>query len=360
MVVNKCLKTISLGHKIMNAYFKKYTLVFKRPGGTSRGVLLTKETYFLVIENQDVKGVGECGLFRGLSSDDRPNYEEQLAFVCEHIDNGQDWLLDQMQGWPSIQFGIEQAFLSLHNKEPFKLFASKFTLGKAAIDINGLIWMGEPHFMRQQIRNKLSEGFSILKLKIGALDFNTELELLKFIRKEFKAQDIELRVDANGAFQAKVALEKIKRLSEYQLHSIEQPIKAGQWHEMAALCSKTPLPIALDEELIGLVELSEKQRLLETVKPQYIILKPSLIGGFRASNDWIQCAKEINADWWITSALESNVGLNAIAQYTYTLSTTRAQGLGTGGLFTNNIDSPLFVDQGKLQYNPEKQWNFKL
>ena len=344
----------------MRAYFKKYILHFKRPGGTSRGVLHTKETYFLFLEDGLKKSVGECGLFRGLSADDRPDYEEKLQWVCSNIHLGKETLLKQIYDLPSIQFGVEQAFLSLKSEDMFQLFPSDFTKGKFAIPINGLIWMGSEDFMKEQIAQKLEEGFTTLKLKIGAIDFETELRLLKSIRKQFTSEEVEIRVDANGAFSPNEALEKLKRLSEHELHSIEQPIKVGQWKEMAELCAETPLPIALDEELIGIFNLPEKEKLLSTIKPQYIILKPSLIGGFSGSNEWIALAEKYNIGWWITSALESNIGLNAIAQYTYSLNINMPQGLGTGGLFTNNIDSPSEVHKGYLHYNPQKQWNLHI
>jgi o-succinylbenzoate synthase len=270
---------------------------------------------------------------------------------------GKDELLKELVEFPSIAFGLEQAYMSLQSKDPFILYPSNFTKGDDSIAINGLIWMGDEAFMRNQIAAKLDGGFSTLKLKIGAIDFKTELNLLSMIRKEFSADEIELRVDANGAFKPKDALEKLKRLSEYELHSIEQPIKPQQWQDMASLCARTPLPIALDEELIGVFTSSAKQKLLETIQPQYIILKPSLIGGFRGSEEWITATKAHNVGWWITSALESNIGLNAIAQYTYQLKTTMPQGLGTGSLFTNNISSPLRVEKGQLWYNPAVNWN---
>src|SRR5690606_13172123 len=204
------------------------------------------------------------------------------------------------------------------------------------------------------------QGFTCIKMKIGAIDFKTELELLESIRKVFSASEVELRVDANGAFSKNEALEKLKVLSDLQLHSIEQPIKQGQWQEMARLCEETPLPIALDEELIGIFSEEEKNNLLETIKPQFIILKPSLIGGFRGSDSWINLAEKFNAGWWITSALESNVGLNAISQYTFTKNSKLPQGLGTGSLYTNNVESPLEVSSGMLQYNPSAVWKFQL
>ena len=344
----------------MKAHFKKHILNFKQPSGTSRGVLKTKETYFLIIENKTRKGIGECGLFRGLSCDDRPDYEEKLQWVCTNIDLGKEELLKRVYNMPSLQFGIEQAFLSLDSKDPFVLFPSNFTKGDASISINGLIWMGTFDYMKQQINAKLKSGFTTIKLKIGTLDFDKEIDLLRAIRKEYSANEIELRVDANGAFSPEEAFEKLQRLSHFEIHSIEQPILSKQWPEMANLCEKTPLPIALDEELIGIFSDEEKEKLLATIKPHYIILKPSLIGGLNGSNSWINIAKTYNVGWWITSALESNVGLSAIAQFTYNLQTKMPQGLGTGNLFTNNFDSPLFVDNGRLHYNPEQAWNFNL
>jgi len=342
----------------MKAYFQKHILNFKQPSGTSRGVLRIKETYFLSIEHNGEKGIGECGLFRGLSIDDRPDYEEKLQWICDNINLGKEKLLKQVFDLPSIQFGIEQAFLSLESANPFELFPSDFTNGKEAIPINGLVWMGTFDFMKQQILEKLKSGFTTIKLKIGAIDFNQEIKLLDSIRKEFSADEIELRVDANGAFYPTDALEKLKRLSDFDLHSIEQPIKVKQWSEMASLCDKTPLPIALDEELIGVFSNNEKKELIKTINPQYIILKPSLIGGFHGCNEWIKISNTNTIGWWITSALESNIGLNAIAQFTYSLGVSIPQGLGTGSLFTNNFDSPLEVRKGALHYNPDLQWGF--
>ena len=343
----------------MKASLKKHTLEFKLPSGTSRGVLRTKETYFLILENGDNIGIGECGLFRGLSIDDRPDYEEKLHWTCKNIQLGEELLYHELTEFPSIQIGFETAFRSLEATDPFILFPSGFTNGNNGIAINGLVWMGDQSFMKQQIIEKIEQGFSCIKMKIGAIDFNTEVDLLKSIRKEFSASDIELRVDANGAFSPLEALEKLKILSDHDLHSIEQPIKQGQWQEMAQLCSETPLPIALDEELIGIFSKQKKQELLHIVKPQYIILKPSLIGGFKGSDSWISIAKENDIGWWITSALESNIGLNAISQYTFLKNSTLPQGLGTGSLFTNNIPSPLEVCNGMLQYNTNLKWNFK-
>jgi len=344
----------------MNSRFKKHILKFKNPSGTSRGVLSTKETWFLIIYDGDKTGIGECGILRGLSIDDRQDYEEKLKWVCKNIYLGKEALYNKLTEFPSIQMGLETAFLSLKAKHPFTLFPSDFTDGKSSIPINGLVWMGDKTFMNSQIKEKIASGFKCIKMKIGAIDFKTEIELLKTIRKEFSPSEIELRVDANGAFSPEEALEKLKRLSEFDLHSIEQPIKAGQWEAMAKLCEQTPLPIALDEELIGVFQDSQRITLLQTIKPQYIILKPSLIGGFRASDFWIKLAENHNCGWWMTSALESNVGLNAIAQYTFTKNSNLPQGLGTGSLYTNNIDAPLKVGKGQLMYEPDGSWDLNL
>ncbi|WP_262733369.1 o-succinylbenzoate synthase [Gaetbulibacter sp. NE] len=344
----------------MKATYHKYILNFKQPSGTSRGILKTKETWFISIETNGQQGVGECGILRGLSADDRPDYEEKLKWTCNNIHLGLEELYSELVEFPSIQFGLEMAFKSLESASSFQLFPSEFTNGTDAISINGLIWMGTEAFMKQQIKEKIEAGFSCIKMKIGAIDFQTEYNLLKSIRKEFSKSDIELRVDANGAFSVDDALDKLNYLSELDLHSIEQPIKQGNWYEMASLCEDTPLPIALDEELIGVFDASEKQKLLQIINPQYIILKPSFIGGFKGSKAWIDLAEERSIGWWITSALESNVGLNAIAQWTYTLQNTMPQGLGTGSLFTNNFDSPLLVKNGKLHFNKNLDWNFNL
>ncbi len=345
---------------MIKATYQKYSLNFKQPAGTSRGILQTKETWFLTLKTDTKIGVGECAVFRGLSADDSPHYHDKLNWVCQNVHLGLPALLEALIEFPSIQFGLEMAFKSLQSKTEFDLFPSQFTQGKANIPINGLIWMGNKRVMKQQIKDKIEAGFSCIKMKIGAIDFQTELSLLKAIRNEFSVSDIELRVDANGAFLATEALEKLKRLSMYNIHSIEQPIKQGQVERMALLCEKTLLPIALDEELIGVFLEEEKEKLLQTIKPQYIILKPSLIGGFSGSNSWIKQAENTQVGWWITSALESNVGLNAIAQYTYTLGNTMPQGLGTGGLFTNNFSCPLQVKSGTLYHNPNLKWNFNL
>ncbi|MFC6095291.1 o-succinylbenzoate synthase [Flavobacterium qiangtangense] len=340
----------------MKASYKKYILDFKRPSGTSRGVMTEKETWFLILEENGRKGIGECGILRTLSADDRPDYEEKLQWVCDNIDLGKEKLWESLLEFPSIQFGVEMAFQSFESENPFVLFPSEFTKGEKNIPINGLVWMGEPAFMKAQIEEKLAQGFDCIKLKIGAIDFNKELELLRFIRRNYDAKTIEIRVDANGGFTSKEALIKLNQLSEFELHSIEQPIQKNQTDSMSELCKSTPFPIALDEELIGVFNYSEKEELLQKIKPQYIILKPSLVGGFRGSSEWIALAEKYNIGWWITSALESNIGLNAIAQWTFLQNNLMPQGLGTGGLYTNNFDCPLEVKNGELIYNPDLDW----
>ncbi len=344
----------------MQATYKKYILDFKRPSGTSRGVLTTKETWFLILEDENKTGIGECGILRSLSIDDRPDYEEKLRWICSNIYLGKDKLREHLMEFPSIQFGVEMAFLSLGSQDPFVLFPSEFTRGISGIPINGLVWMGEKSYMKEQIAQKIEEGFNCIKLKIGAIDFDSELDLLKFIRSEFPSEEIEVRVDANGAFSGDEALGKLQKLSRYGIHSIEQPIKPGQWDRMAALCRESPIPIALDEELIGVTNISKKEELLKLIRPQYIIFKPSLIGGFRGTQEWMGVADNIGTGWWVTSALESNVGLNAISQWTFQTGSLLPQGLGTGSLYTNNIYSPLFVKDGSIQYDPDIRWDFNL
>lgn len=330
----------------MKAKYQRYILKFKQPRGTSRGVLTTKETYILKISHQGKIGVGECGIFRGLSCDDVPEYEDKLNWLCQNIHLDFDTIKSELQYYPSILFGLEQALINLNHSEDV-YFQSLFTEGKQGIPINGLIWMGNENFMLEQINKKLEQGFHCLKLKIG-VDWEMEKKILQNLRKQFPKENLELRVDANGAFDFIIAQKVLDDLALLEVHSIEQPIKAKNWKQMALLCEKTPTPIALDEELIGIIETSQKRELITSIKPQYIILKPSLIGGFGSSDEWISLVQENNIGWWITSALESNIGLNAIAQYTFTKNNSMPQGLGTGGLFTNNFPSNLKVIKDKL------------
>jgi o-succinylbenzoate synthase len=337
-----------------------YRLDFKQPAGTSRGVLTSKISWMLVLEDENgVQGLGECGPLAGLSFDDRPDFGTRLQRLCEQF-NQAEWATfeESLLFYPAMRFGFEMALRDYVQGGKRLLFESDFSLKGAPLTINGLIWMGSAGFMKEQIAQKLEQGFRCLKLKVGAIDFEAELAILKALRSEFSSQDLELRVDANGAFAPMDALRKLEQLAAFELHSIEQPIKAGQVAAMAQLCAESPLPIALDEELIGLTTVEEMEDLLDQVRPPYIILKPTLLGGFEASEQWIAAAEARGIRWWVTSALESNIGLNAIAQWTATLGNDLPQGLGTGQLYTNNFPSPLHIRGGSLQYLPEEHpWN---
>jgi len=344
---------------MLKAEIIKYPLIFKIPGGTSRGVLKEKDSWFIKIfeeNNPTVFGLGECSIIKGLSYDDRPDLDQKIRTIAENINVLNP---DEILEIPALNFAIETALLDLKNNGQRILFPSDFTHSNKSIPINGLVWMGKPDFMQQQIQDKIEQGYHCIKLKIGAIDFETELKIIQEIRKNYAANEIQIRVDANGAFHPNEAMDKLKYLSEFDLHSIEQPIQAGQVNEMQKLCQKTPLPIALDEELIGVIGIEKKRNLLKQIQPQYIILKPSLIGGFAQSEEWIHLAKELKTGWWVTSALESNIGLNAIAQWTFTLNNLMYQGLGTGQVFSNNITSPLEIDKGNLYYSSKNDWNLK-
>ena len=347
------------------------TLHFKQPAGTSRGIYTTRKVWYILLSDTDNPthfGIGECAPLPALSCDDVPNYEDILKETCISLEEYMKTnfenaftnlknckaFLKKLEDYPSILFGVETA-LAHYQARSLQLWHTPFSQGKEGIPINGLIWMGNFDEMYQRIEEKMQQGFRCIKLKIGAIDFEKELELLAHIRKHFTSEQIELRVDANGAFSPTDALDKLKRLSEYQLHSIEQPIRAGQWQEMAELCKYTPLPIALDEELIGINNRQQKFELLDTIQPQYIILKPSLHGGINGSEEWIELATERGIGSWVTSALESNIGLNAIAQWTATLMPTLPPGLGTGLLFTDNIDYPLHIQGDCLWFHPEEK-----
>lgn len=352
---------------MLKASYSRYLLDFKEPSGTSRGILTQKETWFIKItdlRNPHVSGFGECALFRGLSADDRPDYEAKLEEVCRNIDSlfpefpniSHAAGLETLRKWSSIRFGVETALADLQNGGKRIIFPSAFPQGGGEIEINGLIWMGDKTTMQQRIEQKLKAGFRCIKLKIGAIGFQSELDLLKAIRSKFSRKDIELRVDANGAFTPAQAPFYLEQLARFDLHSVEQPIRQGQWEDMARLCRNTPIPIALDEELISIDTLKEKQLLLEHIRPQYIVLKPALTGGFSGAGEWISLARQQQTGWWVTSALESNIGLNAIAQWTFTLQNSMPQGLGTGQLYTNNIPSPLQQTGSSLSWNPDGQW----
>lgn len=332
------------------------TLHFKQPAGTSRGVYTTRNVWYVALEDKFTGkyGVGECAPLPVLSCDDIPGYEEVLQKACLRLE--QDGALDKeaLRDYPSILFGLETAVQHLEAGS-LRLWDTSFSRGETGIPINGLIWMGTFDKMFEQIETKMKSGFRCIKLKIGAINFEDELKLIKHIRERFTADRIELRVDANGAFTPEDAPRKLEQLAALDLHSIEQPIRAGQWDEMAELCASTPLPIALDEELIGCNNPQKKQELLDTIRPQYIILKPSLHGGIHGSEEWIRFAEERNIGWWVTSALESNIGLNAIAQWCATLNPGLPQGLGTGLLFTDNVDYPLHIEGDCLYFDAQAQ-----
>lgn len=331
------------------------TLHFKQPAGTSRGTYTTRNCWYLILTSDEMPGrvgIGECAPLPKLSCDDLPDYEHKLTAICRQIETTGILDTEALRPYPSILFGLETAFQHF-NAGSFALWDTPFSRGEAGIPINGLIWMGDYKKMLQQIETKMQSGFRCIKLKIGAINFEEELALLKYIRAHFSASEIELRVDANGAFSPTDAMDKLHRLAALDLHSIEQPIRAGQWEQMARLTEETPLPIALDEELIGCNTPERKKELLSTIRPQYIILKPSLHGGISGGQEWIDEAGRQQIGWWITSALESNIGLNAIAQWCAMFDNPLPQGLGTGALFTDNVEMPLEIKKDCLWYDPK-------
>ncbi len=333
---------------------------FQRPASTSRGIYLSKKVCFIILYHSDdpsIAGIGECSLFPGLSFDDVKGFKLKLDQTVERINQGDYYNDISLNDWPSINFALETAWKDLRANGSKILVPSGFTEGKDSIWINGLIWMADKSDMIRQIRQKLNDGFTCLKLKIGALDLREEVELLQFIREHCNAEELEIRVDANGAFSYHEALEAIKVFSDYHLHSIEQPIAAGNEEEMARLCELSPLPIALDEELIGKHTTISRRKLIETIKPDYLVLKPGLLGGLTATKDWIDIAKSTETGWWVTSSLETNIGLNAIAQWTYPLQNHIYHGLSTGSLYNNNIRSPLYLHGERLYYDPERKWD---
>ncbi|MBQ9678748.1 MAG: o-succinylbenzoate synthase [Prevotella sp.] len=338
----------------MKIEIEERTLHFKQPAGTSRGVYTERRIWLVTMTDGERVGVGECAPLPQLSCDDIPNYAEVLRRFCDQVEQTGEIDTDSMRDYPSMLFGLETALLDVRCKKEDgrgMLFDTPFSRGEEGIPINGLVWMGTYEEMRQRIEQKLEQGFHCVKLKIGAIDFEAELELLKKIRERFGPRDVELRVDANGAFPYEEALYKLELLSQYALHSIEQPIKAGQWSYMAELCRESPLRIALDEELIGVNDPDQKRQMLNIIRPAYIILKPSLHGGMTGVREWVEIASDMGIGSWITSALESNIGLNAIAQLAsdiYGPAICMPQGLGTGQLFTDNIPMPLEIRGDRL------------
>jgi o-succinylbenzoate synthase len=348
---------------MIKAVYRYKEFKFRQAATTSRGTLHSKKVYFLVLYDDKlpfVNGIGECSVFPGLSMDDTSSFEKKLNEIVDLINRGWFNLKSPIYSYPSINFAIETAMKDLEQQGSKILYPSAFTEGKDSIRINGLIWIGKEDEMQQQIDSKISLGFKCLKLKIGALDLEEEYKILAQIRKRYSPEDLEIRLDANGAFQPEDALEILYNLSNFAIHSIEQPILPSQLEEMAALCETSPIPIALDEELIGKYPKENKQQLLKLINPQYIILKPGLLGGISSCVEWIDVAENMKIGWWITSSLETSIGLNAIAQWTYTLNNPLVQGLGTGTLFENNIDSPLAVTGEKLYYFPRKKWDLSI
>ena len=325
------------------------TLHFKQPAGTSRGVYTTRRSWLVHLSDGEREGVGECAPLPDLSCDARPDYVDVLNKVCEDFCQTGEINYERWRDYPSMLFGLETAWLNMTNGD--RLFDTAFARGEVGIPINGLVWMGSYEEMLRRMEEKLEKGFRCVKLKIGAIDFDQELDLIKRIRERFSFHEVELRLDANGAFKFEEALYKLELLSQYAIHSIEQPIKAGQWAYMAELCRESPLPIALDEELIGVNDPQTKRHMLNIIKPRYIILKPSLHGGMLGCREWIETARDMGIGSWITSALESNIGLNAIAQFAsdvYGDNIRMPQGLGTGQLFTDNIDMGLEIRGDRL------------
>lgn len=352
----------------MNIITQKYRLNFKFEAGTSRGVMTSKDSVFLKLYNIEIPeffGIGECGPLEGLSPDLQGNMMEALDNCIKMASGIEEISLDHVKeiipgNYPALQFALETAIMDLKNGGNRVLYDNDFTNSKQAIPINGLVWMGSMELMLHRIKSKISEGFKCIKLKVGAINFQDELTLLKHIRNQFSSEEITIRLDANGAYGKEKALEILDGFSKYDIHSIEQPIMAGDWKSMEKICDQSPIPIALDEELIGVNENEHRMQLLENIKPAYIIIKPTLVGGLQQSKDWIALATERSVGWWVTSALESNIGLNAIAQFTANYPVELPQGLGTGQLFYNNISSPLYIKKGYLNYGKKENWDLSI
>jgi len=355
----------------LKAQYQAHILQFRFEAKTSRGAMADRISWFIRIfddANPAICGLGECGPLQGLSIDDQPDFEVKLRQICQEFSEMDleifAWnipiILEQVVGhrWPSIRFGLEMAMLDYMQGGNRVLFANDFALKQKPIAINGLIWMGSHEVMLAQVEEKLQAGFDTIKLKIGAIDFEQECAILRHIRARFSAQQITLRVDANGAFTPQNVQTKLEHLAEFELHSIEQPIQPRQFELMSHLCHTSPVPIALDEELIGQFDYAQKRQLLKNLNPSYVVLKPTLLGGFVQTQEWIESAERLGIGWWITSALESNVGLNAIAQFTAQFDNPLPQGLGTGHLYHNNVESPLEVVRSQLRYSQAKNWDY--
>jgi o-succinylbenzoate synthase len=349
-----------------------HTLIFKFAARTSRGPISNHHTWLLRVwddQNPSVVGYGECAPFEGISLDHSPDYEQMLRSAI-NLFNGKSLpnSLAQIDNYvelidirlPSVRFGLETALRDLFYGGQQRIFEANFYDSRRPIDINGLVWMGAKEEMLERLELKAMAGFDCIKLKIGALDFDEELEVIKAVRNMTNSDNLTLRVDANGAYSLAEVDSVLELLAKYHIHSIEQPVKTGQIEAMRQLCAKSPVAIALDEELVSITEKVEKEQLLATIRPQYIVLKPTLLGGFKATHEWINIAERLNIGWWITSALESNIGLNAICQFTSQFDTMIPQGLGTGDIYTNNIPSPLSINNGCVYWDDAKSWEFSV
>ncbi len=343
---------------MFTAKFLKHQLQFVKPAKTSRNTMQAHTVYYVVLtsKSEPKSYWGEAAPLPGLSIDDVTQIENKLTALCAAVTNGYTFNMLDFAGFPSVQFAFETAFLAAQHNEDFLLYDTAFYHHKQPIAINGLVWMNEKETMLQEALTKAAQGFDTIKFKVGALDFDEECRMLEAFRKQFNAFKTTIRLDANGAFGPDEALEKLRELSRFDIHSIEQPIKPKQWDAMQELCAKSTIDIALDEELIGVDVLADGQKMLQHIKPHYLILKPTLLGGLKNSEAWVKLAQQQQIGWWATSALESNIGLNAIAQWTSTQHLTLPQGLGTGSLYTNNITSPLVVSNGQLVYDTNKKW----
>jgi o-succinylbenzoate synthase len=343
---------------MVRASYIAHPLKFVKPAGTSRGILKEKPCWYIRLSSKGgPTGIGEVSFIPGLSVEDGDELEIQVDHICKLISRGEMEPGQQLPALPGVQFALETALQDMKTGGQRLLYPSEFTDGKSGIPTNGLIWMGPRSFMISQIREKMKLGFRVLKLKVGALDFKEELEVIRWIRSELGAGDMEIRLDANGAWTPGEARKKMELLSRSGIHSIEQPIAPGQLDELTRLCRDATIPVALDEELIGILDSSSREALMDRVRPPYIILKPGLLGGFSVAANWITLAEKYKAGWWITSALESSIGLNAIAQWTWQLGVNRPQGLGTGALFTNNIRSPLEMSGEQLWHRTGFSWD---
>lgn len=347
---------------MIRATWKELTLTPRFPLGTSKGMIEERTVWYLIAWHEDrpqVRGIGEAALFPGHSKEFPADVRTKLLELCADTSNWVHRMTDDLVHVPSVRFAVEQCLRDLEVSGSKVLFSSPFTLGRAGIPINGLVWMGDKKTMRERIKAQIDGGNRCVKMKIGAIGIEDELGLLADVRREFSVKDLALRVDANGAFSHTTARPVLDRLAELGVESIEQPVAPGLYEVMAELCADTPIPIALDEDLIGLNTLDMKKDLLDHLRPQHIVIKPSLVGGWAAAREWIDLAEKRNIGWWITSALESNIGLNAIAQWTAALGVDIPQGLGTGSVYTNNIPSPLVAQGGQLRYRPEVAWDLE-